>query len=365
MKIQFANPKLNYLTKREEILSSIKKVLNKGDYILGEQVDLFEKEFLSFLGNKGHFVSCASGTDAITLALIANGIKPGSRVIVPSHTATASIASILNADCEPLFIDINEKSLLLSIRELKKLAKLKKVKAAVAVHLYGSGVDIIELKKVLRGNEIKIIEDCAQSVGTFIRGKHSGTLGDSGCFSFFPTKNLGTLGDGGGVWVPNLTLKNKLISLRQYGWNKKREVILESGINSRLDEIQAAILRIKLKYLSEDINRRRDLAKRYDRYLKSDFQIINQPGHQKSSFHLYIVKHKKRDDLIKYMKAEGINLGIHYYPANHKNGVYKKYSRGFLKNTENASREVVSLPIFPELKNSEQDLIIKKLNDFD
>ena len=224
MKTYFANPKAGFLESKEDILKAVSRVIEEGDYILGKNVSSFEEEFNTYLGGRGYFVSCASGTDAITLAIIGNGLPPGSKIMVPSHTASATIVGILRAGCIPFYLDVEESSLLVTFKKLKEIAIKEKIKAIVPVHLYGSGVHIPLLKKNLQGLNIKIIEDCAQSTGTLINKKQSGTLGDSGCFSFFPTKNLGALGDGGGIWVPNKKMKEKLITLRQYGWSQKRIV---------------------------------------------------------------------------------------------------------------------------------------------
>lgn len=364
LKTNFANPKAGFLKNKKDILYAISQLIDKGDYILGKNVSSFEKEFNLFLGNKGHFVSCASGTDAITLALRANNISEGSKVMVPSHTAPASVLGILRAGCFPYYLDVDKTSLLVSFDNLRELAIKEKCKAFLAVHLYGNGLDIFSLKKKLKGLDIKIIEDSAQSTGTTIRGRQSGTLGDSGCFSFFPTKNLGALGDAGGVWIPTKRLRDKIIALRQYGWDRKRVVTVEGGINSRLDELQAAVLRIRLKDLKKNIKLRRNIAKLYNKHLNPSFVRITQPNFQKSSYHLYVVMIEKRDQLISHMQKKNIYLGVHYFPPNHQNGLIKKFSSLKLKVTETISKKVVSLPIYPELEEREQLIIIKKLNDY-
>ena len=358
----FSNPKAGFKDRKKQILAAISKFIDSGEYILGANVKQFEDEFKQFLGNKGYFVSCASGTDAITLALLTYGIK--GKIIVPSHTATASIIAIQKAGCEPVYADINPNSLLTSITHIQTLLqKDESIKAVLAVHLYGSGMDMKRLSLVAQRFKCIVIEDCAQSCGTIIHKKQSGTLSSAGCFSFFPTKNLPALGDGGGLWLPNKKMKAKAESIRQYGWDQKRIVRTQDGMNSRLDEIQAVVLRIRLKDLKKDILKRRNIANLYDVKLSDKFKIIHQASHQESSYHLYIIRVKNREKLISYMKKRDIFMGIHYYPSNHMNGILKNQDPN-LKVTEKISREVVSLPIFPELSKAKQMDIIKHLNNF-
>ena len=364
MKTYFANPKEGFVQNRKAISKALSSVIDSGIYVLGKNVLSFENEFNDYLSKKGFFVSCASGTDAITLALLANNCTNGSKIIVPSHTAPASIIGILNAGCVPIYIDINTNDLLLEIKDIEKIVTKYNIKAILAVHLYGNGINIKTLKKTLKGKDIKIIEDCAQSTGTLIGDRHAGTLSNAGCFSFFPTKNLSALGDGGGIWVPTKQLKDKLLSLRQYGWDANRNVKSHGGINSRLDELQAAILRIKLKKLNVEINKRRKIAKIYDLELNDTFKKTNGSDQQKSSYHLYVVRTKQRKKLMAYMEKKGIILGIHYHPPNHQNGLLSKYSKGKLPVTEEASKEVISLPIYPGLDKKLQLQIIKYLNEF-
>jgi dTDP-4-amino-4,6-dideoxygalactose transaminase len=358
----FSNPKAGFKHKKKQILAAISKFIDSGEYILGTNVKKFEDEFKKFLGNKGYFVSCASGTDAITLALLTYGIK--GKIIVPSHTATASIIAIQKAGCEPVYADINPQTLLTSINHIHTLLKKdKNIQAVLAVHLYGSGMDMNRLLSIAKSFRCIVIEDCAQSCGTIIHKKQSGTLSSAGCFSFFPTKNLPALGDGGGLWLPNKKMKEKAESIRQYGWNQRRIVRTSDGMNSRLDEILAVVLRIRLQELKKDIIKRRNIANLYDRKLSKKFNIIYQAPHQQSSYHLYIVRVKNREKLISFMKKRDIFMGIHYYPSNHMNGILKSQDPN-LKVTEKASKEVVSLPIFPELSKAKQINIIKHLNNF-
>ncbi len=364
MSIFFANPKSGFKDKKSKILKKISSLIDSGDYVLGREVKAFESKFNKFLNNKGYFVSCANGTDAITLALLAHNVTSG-LVITPSHTAPASVLGIMNAGCKPLFVDVDPDTALISIASIaKKLQSTKNIKAILAVHLYGHGIDIPALLKVSRAHDCVVIEDCAQSAGTEIYRKSSGTLAQAGTFSFFPTKNLPALGDGGGVWVPTKKLKQKIESLRQYGWDSSRIVTVPNGMNSRLDELQAAILQIRLKDLKKDILKRRNIAYLYNSQLSNYFQRFLYPSFQVCSFHLYVVKVKHRTKLMNYMKEHDIFLGIHYTPPNHQNGLLRQFS-ATLPITEKITKEVVSLPIHPELNLVTHKKIIKILNSFE
>ena len=364
MSIFFANPKAGFKDKKNQILKKISSFIDSGEYVLGSQVKAFEEKFNKFLNNDGYFVSCANGTDAITLALLAHDISSG-YVITPSHTAPASILGIINAGCKPLFVDIDPDTALICINKVEeKLRNKPNIRAILAVHLYGNGINMPKLNKVARSYNCIVIEDCAQSAGTQILGKYAGTLSNAGTFSFFPTKNLAALGDGGGVWVSNKKLQTKVESLRQYGWNKNRVVKVANGMNSRLDELQAVVLQIRLKDLKRDIQKRRNIAKIYDLNLSSYFERLTYPDFQFCSFHLYVVKVKHRKKLMNYMKKHNIFLGIHYTPPNHLNGLLSKFSAK-LPITDLLSQEVVSLPIHPELDSKTQMKIIKTLNNFE
>jgi dTDP-4-amino-4,6-dideoxygalactose transaminase len=363
MSIFFSNPKAGFQSKKKLILSEISKFIDSGEYILGSQVNSFEMEFNNFLNNKGYFVSCANGTDAITLSLLTHGITKGS-VIAPSHTATASIIGIRKAGCSPVYADVDPETLLISLPAIESILKgNKNIKAILAVHLYGNGIHIRSLNKLAKKYNCIVIEDCAQSCGTFIHDQQSGTMASAGCFSFFPTKNLPALGDGGGLWLPTKKLQTKAKSIRQYGWNEKRIVTIPNGMNSRLDEIQAAILRIRLKTFKKEILQRRKIASLYNSDLSKKFCRVKEGPHQKSSYHLYVVRVRDRSKLITYMQKHDIFLGIHYFPCNHINGLLSKKSSK-LPVTEKIIDEVISLPIFPELRVKDQIQIIKLLNEF-
>ena len=363
MTILFNDPSRYFLKNKIFFNSILNKIIDSKSYILSEEVTRFEKQIEKFLGN-GHFISCANGTDAITLAIKSLGISDGEKIIVPSHTAPATILAILRANCIPYFIDVNLKNSIVNYQNIKSIIAKDKFAAIIFVHLYGYGVNVKKFYPLLKKFKIKIIEDCAQSFGSTVNGKYTGTLADAGCFSFFPTKNLNTIGDGGGIWVRNLNLKNKLIALRQYGWNSKRIVLKDGGINSRLDSLHAAFLIHKLKTIKKEIKKKNKIANKYKKYLNSYYKLFEEDKKSTTSYHLFVVRVQKRDKLLSFMRKKNIILGVHYSPPCHKNGILQKYKNSELKNTDLLSKEVVSLPMFPELTDSEQDYVISKLNEF-
>ena len=247
--ISIANPKANYISYKEEIDEAIRSVLSSGQYILGEQVSKFEKEFAEYLGNS-FCVGVASGTNALSIALRIVGVLPGDEIITVSHTAVATIVAIENISAVPVFIDIDIDTFCMDVGKIKN-AITNKTKAILPVHIYGQPADMERICVIAKENNLKVVEDCAQAVGAFIGEKKVGTFGDASAFSFYPTKNLGAIGDGGAVVTNNRNTANIARQLRQYGWDENR-ICQRKGVNSRLDEIQAAILRVKLKYLDED-----------------------------------------------------------------------------------------------------------------
>jgi len=356
-----ANPKAQYLPYKDEINAAIVKVLDSGRYILGEQVSLFEREFAEYLG-ASFAVGCGSGTDALVLALKALDIGFGDEVIVPSFTATPTVAAIVMTGATPVYVDI-EPDFYTIDPSLVKAACTDKTKAMIVVHLYGQAAAMDALIAIAKQHHLRIIEDCAQATGASYHGKKLGTIGDVGCFSFFPTKNLGAIGDGGAVVCNEIQLAYRLQRLRQYGWDENR-VSQETGINSRLDELQAAILRVKLRYLDEDNGQRQKHAAHYTSML------VGQPlclptvrDHAEHVFHLYVVKTNCRQKVMKHLKASEIHAGIHYPIPVHLQPAYKRYFRPTqsMDVTEMVSKEVLSLPIYPGISMAMVDHIIAEM----
>jgi len=364
MKIFCSSPKNQYITYKKEINQAIKEVLSSGQYILGRQVTLFEKEFAKYIGTK-YAVSVGSGTEALFLALKAYEIGKGDEVITVSHTAVATVAAIKWTGAEPVLIDIEPDYYTLNPQYLKK-AISKRTKAIIPVHLYGQPANLSPILEIARQYGIRIIEDCCQAHGAIYKGKKVGLWGDIGCFSFYPTKNLGAIGDGGMIVTNNKEIAIKCRLLREYGW-KEKYISYINGYNSRLDELQAAILRVKLKFLDEDNNKRVALATIYDNELeKTDLVLPDKRTETNSVHHLYVVRLKQRDNLKKFLERNDIYPLIHYPVPIHLQPTYKNRVKiiGSLKITEKISKEILSLPIYPELMLKEIKRITSVIKDF-
>jgi dTDP-4-amino-4,6-dideoxygalactose transaminase len=360
-----SNPKAQYLSHKSDIDKAIQNVLNKGAYILGEEVQFFEKEFASYIGVK-HGIGVGSGTEALHIALNALGIKNGDEVITVAHTAVATISAIELCGATPVFVDIEPHTYSINPEMLENLIS-KKTKAIILVHIYGQPVNIPSIVSIASKYGIKIIEDCAQAHGAEYDGKKVGGFGDIACFSFYPTKNLGAIGDGGMVTTNNDDLAEGCKLLREYGWTE-RYVSSISGWNSRLDEIQAAVLRVKLKGLEEDNRKRIKIAEEYNECLETIHDIIC-PTLQKNSkhvYHLYVIRNSKRDELKNYLTSKNIHTLIHYPVPIHLQKAYFNKIKGSdnLAETEKAAKEILSIPIYPELSKEDIQKVIKEIKSF-
>lgn len=362
-----SNPKANYLAHKVEIDAAINRVLESGRYILGEEVSAFEKEFAAYIGIP-YVVGASSGTDALHLALRACGVKQGDKVITVSHTAVATVASIEICGAVPVLVDIDPQTFTMDTDCLEKTIKNlcssdnRTIKAIIPVHLYGHPADMSAIMKIARCYNISVIEDCAQSHGASIGGQKTGTWGDLAAFSFYPTKNLGAIGDGGAVITNSPKLAETVCMMREYGW-RKRYISDIPGINARLDEIQAAILRVKLKYLDKENARRQRLAHIYDSML-SDTPLIL-PKTKKGvthAYHQYVIQVKERDALRSSLEEQGINTLIHYPTPIYLQPAYQGkviIGKGGLGHTEQACLEVLSLPIYPQMEEEQVQKISK------
>ena len=362
--ISCSNPKAQYLAYKDEIDFAIQQVLFGGHFILGENVHAFEKEFSEYIGSQ-HSVSVGNGTDALCLAMRAMGVGPGDEVIAPSHTATATVAAISMVGATPILTDVDPVYCTLDPFSLSQ-AITSKTKGVIVVHMYGQPADMDGIVNIVRKNNLKLIEDCAQAPGAIYDNRRVGSIGDVGCFSFYPTKNLGALGDGGAIVTSDSSLADQLRKLRQYGWDENR-ISQYPGYNSRLDEIQAGVLRVKLKYLERDNAKRVTLAMKYEEEL-SDLSLELAPLRPKCShvYHLYVIGVERRDALAAHLKSHGIIAGIHYPVPVH---LMPAYARGTgqglpLTNTERIAKRVLSLPIYPELAESDQNQVIDSLRGF-
>jgi dTDP-4-amino-4,6-dideoxygalactose transaminase len=335
-----SDPKANYLAHRDEIDAAIRKVLDSGRYILGHQVAAFEREFAAYLG-VNHAVGVASGTDAIALALRACGIAPGDTVVTVSHTAVATVAAIELAGAAAVFADIDPATYTMDAASLQRaLDATPLVKAVIPVHLYGRPADMPAILPIAARRGLRVIEDCAQAHGASIDGKKCGAWGDIAAFSFYPTKNLGALGDGGAIATRDSGLAEQARLLREYGW-RERYISAAAGMNSRLDELQAAILRVKLRHLDADNEQRRAIAAIYS-------GAAPQTG---CAYHQYVIRSPRRDALREHLAANGIGAAVHYPVPVHCQPAYagRVPIAVSLNHTERAAREVLSLPMYPEL----------------
>lgn len=359
-----SNPHAQYLSQKVLIDKAIARVLKSGRYILGQEVRDFEKEFADYIG-VSFGIGVGSGTEALHLALVACGIKDGDEVIAVSNTAVATIAGIELAGGKPVFADVDPEYYLLDTTKLEKTIT-KKTRAIVAVHLYGHPVEMESLMDIARNYELRVIEDCAQAHGALYKGERVGSFGDMSCFSFYPTKNLGAIGDGGMVLANNADLAEKARLLREYGWKERNKSIL-SGWNTRLDEIQAAVLRVKLKVLDEQNRRRIEIAEFYNRELRHLNLVLPTKMESVSHvYHLYVIRCMQRDKLLKHLNDNGIAAMIHYPFPVHCQPAYKEKC-GFynLPITEKIAGEILSLPIYPELTDEQAQHVVNTIRTFD
>ncbi len=362
--IYCANPKLQYLGKKKKIVSSILKTLHNNKYVLGENVMKFEKEFSKYIGIK-YSAGVANGTDALELGLKAVGVSPGDEVITVSHTALATVAAICSVGAIPVLVDIKEKDFLINENLIEKYIS-KKTKALICVHIYGQTANLSELKKICSKKKIILIEDVSQAHGAFFKNKKAGSYGLISTFSFYPTKNLGAIGDAGAICSNNKRIINNIKKMREYGWDKNRlSNIL--GRNSRLDELQASILRVKLKDLNKDNLKRKAIARKYFESLRSNrIKLPSVRNYKEHVFHLFVVRVKNRDKVLNFLKKNNVIAGIHYPNPIHLQPAYKKMIKknSKLPITEKVSKEIISLPIYPELPLKKVDLVCKLLNSY-
>lgn len=352
-----ADPRASYLAHRAEIDQAIARVLAGGRYILGPETQAFEQEFAAYVG-VGHGIGVGSGTEALHLALTACGIGAGDEVITVSHTAVATVAAIELSGAAPVLVDIDPATYTLDPERVQE-AITPRTKAIIPVHLYGQPADMPAILAIARQRGLRVVEDCAQSHGAGCAGRRTGAWGDAAAFSFYPTKNLGALGDGGMVVTDDPGVAERVRLLRQYGW-RDRYVSATPGWNSRLDELQAAILRVKLPHLDADNRKRRGRAAQYAALLRETGLGLPRSREEADHvYHLYVVRSPGRDALRAHLAAAGIGTAIHYPVPVHLQPAYRKL-RGHadsLPESERAASEVLSLPMFPELTESQIEAV--------
>lgn len=364
MNIPFVDLTRQYRSIKREIDDKIKSVLESGDFILGKNVAAFEEEFARYCGTK-YGVGVASGTDALMLSLRALGIGSGDRVITVANTFISTVDAIAHNGAKPVFVDVDD-AYTMDVEKIEPLIN-RSVKAIIPVHLFGHPVDMGPVLELAEKHNLFVVEDAAQAHGAEYKGRKVGSFGDCACFSFYPAKNLGAYGDGGIVVTDDPKIKEEINMLRHYGQKEKNRHDL-IGYNSRLDELQATILRVKLKYIDKWNSMRRKNAKKYAEML-SGLQEVTLPierGYAKHVFHLFVIRLKQRDEAQKWLASKGIGTGVHYPIPIHLQKSYKHLGvrRGSLSLTEMYSREILSLPMFPELSDAEIEYVCKSLEEF-
>ena len=364
MKIPVFDLKRQYEYLKTDIDNAITNVFESGNFVLGEHVRLFEEEFASYLGAE-FAIGVGSGTEALHLSLKACDIGPGDEVITVPNTAVPTISAISFAGARPILVDVTPDTYTIDTKKIEKKIT-NKTKAIMPVHMYGHSAEMEQIMKLAEAYNLRIIEDACQAHGAQYNGKNAGTLGDMGCFSFYPTKNLGAYGDGGIVVTNDEELYNKLRMLRNYGEVKKFSSKIE-GFNSRLDEIQAAVLRVKLKHLDTWTNRRREIATLYLQLLfNSSVQLPCERQWAKHVYHLFVIRTNKRDALKDYLQERGVGTHIHYPIPIHMQEAYKKfgYKTGDFPISERNAGEILSLPIYPELTTEEIETVADLISEF-
>jgi dTDP-4-amino-4,6-dideoxygalactose transaminase len=353
MRIPFADLKRGTEALRPELDAVVARVLDSGWYVLGEEGRAFEAEFAAYVGSR-HAVGVASGTDAIELALRALGVGPGDEVVTQANTCVPTVSGIERSGATPVLCDVEEDGATMDVESLRA-AIGPKTRAIVPVHLYGQCADVDAILGV--AGDIPVIEDCAQAHGAELRERRAGTIGALGCFSFYPTKNLGALGDGGAVTTDDDGLAEQLRLVRQYG-QADRYHHVQRGVNSRLDELQAAILRAKLPHLDAWNARRREIAAVYDDALRSTpaRPLAQLPG-RRHAFHLYVVDVPERDAFQAQLAEAGVGTLVHYPEPVHGHPPYRSLGHGpvSLEVAEQLAKRIVSLPLYPELEDAEVD----------
>lgn len=368
-----ADPRAGYLAQQAAIDNAIASVLHGGRYVLGPETQAFEREFATYIGGR-HGIGVASGTEALVLALKALELAPSDYVATVSHTAVATVAAIELAGLTPLLLDIDPATYTLDPAEFARAldnpppsstGKAKgRIGAVIPVHLYGLPADLNAILDLARRHDVRVVEDCAQSHGALLAGRRVGSFGDVAAFSFYPTKNLGALGDGGGVVTSNTALARRIMELREYGW-RERYVSHLAGMNSRLDELQAAILRPKLRRLDADNARRQAIAGAYDEGLKGlGFGLPARRQGATHVFHQYVVRTAKREAVQAALTARGIGTNVHYPVPVHLQPAYRAriaLGPSGMAHSERAAREVLSLPMFPQLADDQVARVIDAL----
>jgi len=366
MKIPLVDLRAQYASIKAEIDQAIQRVVESGRFILGEEVQAFEEEFAAFC-NAQYAVGVASGTAALHLALLACGVGPGDEVITTPFTFIATAEAINYTGAKPVFVDIDPQTHNINPRHLEA-AITERTRAIIPVHLYGYPADMAPIMEIAQRHDLWVIEDAAQAHGAEYKGQRVGTIGHLSCFSFYPAKNLGAYGDAGAVVTNDATLAEKVRLLRDHG-RQEKYVHLMRGFAYRLDALQAAILRVKLRHLEEWNRRRRERAYLY-RELLSDIPLKMMPPEEtagtRSVYHMFVVRTSRREEVRAHLRSQGIETGVHYPLPLHLQPAYRDlgYHKGDLPASEEAAREVLSLPMYPELTREQMEQVARALQSF-
>jgi len=362
--IPVSNPKARFINRKDEFLKAAEAVIEKGMYILGDEVSFFEKEFARYIG-VNYCIGVANGTDALAIGLRGLGVKADEEVITVSHSAVATVAAIEMARAVPVFADIEPNTGCIDPNKIENLIS-PKTKVIIPVHIYGQPARIKEIIALAHNNGIKVLEDCAQAHGAKVDGKKVGSFGDAAAFSFYPTKNLGAIGDGGAVVTNSPDVFENILALRQYGWHR-RYISDFPGVNSRLDELQAAFLRIKLRELDKDNARRNEIASRYTSVIeKLKIKAPISVSNNYHAYHLYVIESENRDELAKFLNSKGIGTALHYPLPIHLQPAYKGRIRGgdALHQTELLYKNILSIPMYPELSELDVERVTRAFKEW-
>ncbi len=363
MQIPFVDLKMQYASIKEEVLVEISQVLDGMQLFLGKNVRALESDYAAYC-NTEFAIGVSSGTDALHIALRACGLGPGDEVITVSHTFIATVEAIILTGAKPVLIDIDPETYNMDPGQLEK-AITPKTKAIIPVHIYGQPADMDPIIEIARAHNLKIIEDACQAHGAAYKGRRTGSMGDAGCFSFYFTKNLGAYGEGGIVTTSDPEIADRCRMARDHGQNAKYHHAM-IGINGRLDEIQAAVLRIKLRHLDDWLEQRRLLAQTYNSSLYQDYIVPEEMPWAKHVYHLYVIRTPERDRLREYLESKGVASGMHYPIPVHLQKAWRA-CRGpelSLPVTEKITQEIISLPMYPELTIEEVDYVCNCVNEF-
>jgi len=365
MGVPFLDLRQQYQSIKDEVNISLQQVMDSSRFVLGENVNFLEKEFAGFC-ETDYAVGVANGTDALRLALIACGIGKGDEVITIPNTFIATTEAISQTGVKIVFVDVNLWTYNIDVSQIEGAIN-ERTRAIVPVHLFGEPADMNPIMKIARKYNLKVIEDACQAHGAEYKGKKVGSIGDAGCFSFYPSKNLGAFGDGGMVVTNGNEIAQKIKMLRDHGQIKKYEHLVE-GYNSRLDEIQAAILRVKLKRLDEWNKLRRKNASIYNDLLEDVDEVVMplEAEYAKHVYHLYVIRTHRRDELQDWLKSKGIGTGLHYPIPLHLQRAYEYlgYKEGDFPVAEECAKQILSLPMFPELTQEEIEKVVTEIKRF-